>query len=126
MREIKFRGYQEAYGYFVYGFYFVDEFYQHWIIRDDGFKYFIERPETVGQYTGLKDKNGVEIYEKDIYKDEDVITEIVFLDYAWREKLISSPRNHLETYFPFSCNIAIAGEVIGNVFENPELLEVQT
>ena len=78
------------------------------------------------QYTGLKDKDGKEIYEGDIIEEGDIITEIVFKDLAWKEKLIYSPHNHLNSYFPLSQNttrISLFGKVIGNIYENPELLE---
>ena len=81
---------------------------------------------VIQQYTGLKDKNGRKVYEGDILKESDIITEIVFRNYAWQEKLVSSPHNHLTDYFPFSKNmtrLSLFGEVIGNIHENPELLQ---
>lgn len=62
MREIKFRGKRVDNGEFVYGSYLKDVT-GHYIVDYSGIKYLIEK-ETVGQFTGLKDKNGKEIYER--------------------------------------------------------------
>ena len=66
MREIKFRGERVDNGEWVYGYYF--QLGSHHYIRSDIHVWEVH-PETVGQYTGLKDKNGVEIYEDDMDKD---------------------------------------------------------
>lgn len=66
MREIKFRGKRVYNGEWVYGYYVCDLLGHH-IIESNGFCYNII-PETVGQFTGLTDKNGTEIFEGDILK----------------------------------------------------------
>lgn len=87
---------------------------------DDGM---IIYPETVGQYTGLDDKNFVKIFEGDIVefsevfrKNKRIIAEVFFSNYYYGFYVKQQDR---------SINGISIGEdieVIGNIYDNPELL----
>lgn len=76
--------------------------------------------DTVGQYTGLHDKNGKEIYEGDIvkikYRDED-IGKVIYEHNGFSIDVTNMNKNYGRVSF---VNNFI--EVIGNIYENPELL----
>jgi len=79
-------------------------------------------PETVGQYTGLKDTNGRKIFEGDIVRYGTNIYEVVF-ETRCGCGYFGIKMSHIETWN--FCNITPANlmEIIGNIHDNPELLK---
>ena len=127
MREILFRGKQIDNGEWAYGYY---EFYNggHYInvqtdrVNSGGYpiREFIEViPETVGQCTGLTDKNGKKIFEGDIcqrrsyYSDNIVISAVTYTDGQF---LAMADENS-------GFNLSDKLEIIGNIHDNLELLK---
>jgi uncharacterized phage protein (TIGR01671 family) len=121
MREILFRGKIIDNGEWVYGFYFHQKntpIEGYFIIGSKGF---LERviPETVGQFTGLTDKNGVKIFEGDIVTSKfwnPQNYKVIFQDGEF-----SFTTDDLQPYTN-SIHYLNDFEVIGNIHDNPELL----
>ncbi len=126
MNEYKFRGKRVDNGQWVYGFYREWTMPEIWKDRAyrDGINYYIDEkgtneshlviPETVGQYTGLHDKNGKEVYKGDIVIYGNKIAVVV-----WDDDTCSFKLKYKENLY----NMWAACEVIGNIHDNPELLK---
>ena len=136
MREILFRGKREDNGEWVFGGYAKCN-NRHYILPDIDligkewvFKNVEVIPETVGQYIGLTDKNGKKIFEGDIIRtnvyygneigvirrgEYDVYSRDVFGGYYCVDK----------TSALISWTSSWGHEVIGTIYDNPELLEVE-
>ena len=134
MREILFRAKRLSDGEWIDGSLFIDEKKDKHEILVGYVNYRIGwevDPETVGQFTGLTDKNGKKIFEGDIVIYDNtpynayghkVIGEIVWRKWAWkcRYKEYGSTYHYAigaEDFF------GPKSEIIGNIHDNPELLK---
>lgn len=122
MREILFRGKRKDNSEWVEGYY-ADVTKSNIILtgRIDitetiGAEMFRIIPETVGQYTGLTDKNGKKIFEGDIVKFGNNIYEIRFIEKYSR---FAGTNSHCV----FASFLLNTSEIIGNIHDNPELME---
>lgn len=137
MRDILFRGKNVNSGEWVYGnLYIGDDKNKHLILTGrENYRVSYEiDPETIGQFTGLMDRNGEYIFEGDIIKthyndnNADCIERVVFYNgmfcglytpnYKFRRYTsLADGEPHLPFYMEWC-------EVIGNINDNPELIKV--
>lgn len=121
-----FRGKRIDTGEWVYGLPSCDEdgeIEEIEVWSEDDINFYSVDPSTVCQCTGLKDKNGKLIWENDI---------VSYCDCTKEDYVISLEQNKAcFEYQQYSCSMmnfdelsSCEVEVIGNVFDNPELLEV--
>lgn len=126
MREIKFRGKRLDNGEWVVGSYIEaenrDRSIAHQIVPyKAGLVVREVDPATVGQYTGLKDKNGKEICEGDILLDESGTYAVV--GYSMGAFYVDFGEGFDLQYFT-ECIHEIC-EVVGNIHDDPELLKTE-
>ena len=142
MREIKFKGISVDDGKWYYGLPYFSKDRTKCQIRYDiseiGCAFVDVIPETISEFISKKDKNVVEIYENDIvkvkckewreeyqcYAEWEEIEQIVFNDGAF---MLKTEIDDVQFYRPLMKNFqgieVISLEVIGNIYENKELLE---
>lgn len=123
MREIKFRA-KDRVGVWVYGDLRLTSREPH--IWTDPYTSHIINTETIGQYTGLKDKTGKEVYEGDIVKSiSGKVGYVIFLQQEMGYVVVwdncDTRLGHRNRGGGYECDGSI--EVIGNIYDNHELLK---
>lgn len=132
MREILFRGKEVADGKWIEGFYSAEEYNPY-----SGEVEHIPRiqiigkcvslgviPETVGQFTGLTDKNGKRIFEGDIVRyDVNYHDMVISYDVEnWGGWLYEDMDDNMQAYSIYEFNLKDIA-VIGNIHDNPDILK---
>ena len=117
-REIKFRAWQKWHEYMFTPDY-IDFINGNIIIGEhDGDSRYEDIP--LMQYTGLKDKNGKEIYEGDILKASNSIIKIVFKGRGYEGIYLNKEEM---SELPIQNNNYLYWQIIGNIYENPEFTQ---
>lgn len=129
-REIKFRGKRVDNGDWEYGDLVHSNFFI-WIISFDSNDWYEVIPETVGQFTGLYDKNEKEIFEGDVVKyiqywNEYEPSECIYVETVEFINGSFSPINHhVECDDGWYSHGIKDIEILGNIHEHSHLLEVK-
>ena len=131
MREILFRGKQVGNDQWVEGDLRHLETGGVGIVTEQNLFAVVVHPETVGQYTGLKDKNGQRIFEGDILREQRFHFGDIFYIIEWGESSFGARlhRNGKTSDIVTAIDDSEYGfstdnlEIIGNIHDNPELIK---
>ena len=122
MREIIFRGQRADNGEWVYGFLTKMWGEYHIVDGNNENSAYEVIPETIGQYTGIINKNGKKVFEGDVVEYAGSCGEIVFV-----ERRGAFMSNEKDMYCEWLSNLPQYGtgimEIIGNIYDNKEILE---
>lgn len=91
------------------------------IVSDSGMRNDIQ-PDTIGEFTGLTDKKGTPIYEGDIVKCNEFVYKVAYDDKRFASFVLIRKQDMFRHYFGEAMD-ASACEVIGNIYDNPDLLK---
>lgn len=123
-REIKFRGISKTTGKWIYGYYQkLGEMSFIWPdYAPDSFDRYQVDPDTVGQFTGLKDKNLVEVHEGDILRYFNRIGKVIWHEYQSCFDLVFIENIEGEPFIKMNKGISannwrFKAEVTGNIHE---------
>lgn len=129
-REILFRGFNEKNNKWIYGYYFVNRGL-HFVVTDEiqtnplvDWTDFVVNPDTIGQYTGLKDKNRKKIFEGDILTGRNCR---FVVKYDERQAEFVAVNSTLPKGFGLPMSQTWINEtnkiICGNIHDNPELIK---
>lgn len=139
MSDIKFRGKRVDNGEWVYGYYMSDlnMLVKHVIytIGQEYNSHIQVDPETVGQYIGVKDANGTDVYKGDVFGtqiegySENCVVEYdeccFVLSNGKKKRPINTQEKSIHNWLPVGTGSAgyAPFEMIGNIHDNPNLLQ---
>ena len=129
MREILFRGKADKKSPFAYGNLHIVAYkdikpqYEIWQLGGDIDKCFTVLEHTIGQFTGLKDRNGNKIFEGDILDDNDGKPSYVCVFDSGRFGFYSIKEYINDDFlcYDYDFETSICA-IVGNIYDNPELL----
>lgn len=131
MREILFRGKRAENDEWVFGdlrHIFYGECYPHIVDNSNGLNNSVcgleVDPATVGQFTGLTDRNGVKIFEGDIVHVKAHSCSFTGYVIYWPEEARYACKTKSGIRYAICARLEF--EVVGNIYDNPELLEVNS
>lgn len=119
-REFKFRAWLTKYNKMV-KIYSWNIWQEYFMCSEYNSEFYLEETPIM-QYTGLKDKNNKEIYEGDIVIHHSKMCKIIF---NVEEARFVLRDDEFELEIPFTNNNNKRMEIVGNIYENPELLGEQ-
>ena len=129
-RRIKFRGWNNKHNKWLYGYYansqgfsiIIEENYEECTLED-----VLVNKKTVGQYTGLKDSTGKEIYEGDILSQGQDLLGVACISMRYgisvKKKTTTWSLINFVLDSDFDTSVLSDVEVVGNIHDNPELLK---
>ena len=121
MREILFRGKSKSTGEWVFGNLFDKDTKGRTHIGTTVRMCFDIDPETVGQFTGMTDKNGTKIFEGDILNEQAGSKDDICQVFWDEDRFSFSVKNGYGEYYLDDICQSIC-EVVGNIYDNKELL----
>ena len=134
MRIIKFRGKRQSNNEWVFGNLNVglDNDYYILVYSETGYTKYTVNPNTIGEFTGMLDKHGKEIYEGDIVEVYDFTSVyaskykgvVKMVDCTWvvEHEFYNSPSYSKLVFDDFAKQKT---EIIGNIYDNPDLITIK-